>query len=217
MVCFIIKYFVYWLVLKKIFDMHRVFLLCAFFMFIMVETSSAKYILVNDEIINKKVSDKIESMGEELYKQTSVNIYLAVPKTLNKISIVIYEQNLSKTLKSPYILLTMAKNEQKVDIINSSSLNDKFDKDAVLSPFPWDGTILPLLAEKKENDKYNAAMLNGYADIVEQIANSYNVDLENAIGNTNRDILHYVKYAILIFFLFILIKSLLKKRKIKND
>jgi len=205
--------------LKKKFNNigRKVFLLCAFFMFALVQTANASYVIINDGIISEKVLDKIETMGSELYRKTSVSVYLAVPKDINGQSIVNYGQNLSKELKTPYVLLTLAKNEHQVDIIYSKSLEGKLDKDSILSPFPWSGTIIPLLSGKKGNDNYNAAMLNGYADIIERVAENYDVELESAIGNTNKDILHYVKYGIMLFLLFIFIQYILKKVRKKND
>ena len=129
----------------------KVGLLCAFLMFILVQTGNASYLLVNDNIVNEKVSQKIESMGTELFEKTSVNVYLVALETLNKQTIIAYEQNLSQELKSPYVLLTLAKDEEQVDIVYSKDLEDKIDKEAILSPFPWSGTILPLLSVKKDH------------------------------------------------------------------
>jgi len=191
-----------------------VLLLCVLFLF--VSFADASYIVVNDNIISQKVSQKVESLGEELYQKTKVSVYVATPKSLNEMSIEKYEEKLSKDLKDPFVLLTLAKNEQQVDIINSKSLDDKFDKEATLSPFPWSGTIIPLLAEKKNNDKYNVAVLNGYADIVEQIASSYNVKLEGAIGSTNKNIYHYLKIGIYGFLLFIILRYFYRLTRRKN-
>lgn len=195
----------------------RVCLLCAFFMFMLVQAGNASYILVNDNIVSDKVSQKIESMGTELFEKTSVNVYLVALETLNNERIIAYEQNLSQALKSPYVLLTLAKSEEQVDIVFSKDLEKKLDKEAILSPFPWSGTIVPLLSVKKDHDKYNAAMLNGYADIVERIADSYNVTLESAIGSTNKNIIFYFKMAIYAFLLSVLVRYIYKKVRKKND
>jgi uncharacterized membrane protein YgcG len=189
----------------------KVGLLCAFFMLILVQSGNASYLLVNDNIVNAKVSKKIESMGTELFEKTSVNVYAVALETLNKQTIIAYEQIISKELKSPYVLLTLAKDEEQVDIVYSKDLEDKIDKEAILSPFPWSGTIVPLLAVKKDHDKYNAAMLNGYADIVERIADSYHVKLESAIGSTNKNIIFYFKMALYAFLLSVLIRYIFKK------
>jgi len=182
-----------------------------------VSIANADFIVVNENIISPKASAKIESLGQELFLKTQVKVYVAATNSLNKMNIKEYENSLVKDLKKPFVLLALAKDEQKVDIINSVSLNDKFDKDSTLSPFPWTGTIIPLLTVKKANDKYNAALLNGYADIVEQIAESYNVKLEGSIGSTNKNIYHYIKIIIYGFLIFIILKYFYKLIRRKND
>ncbi len=194
----------------------KVLLLYAFSILVAV-AANANYIIINDGIINEKVSAKVESLGSELFQKTGIGVYVAVPASLNKKTVTVYEKEISSTLKKPYVLLTLAKQEEKVDIIFSQGLEDKFDKERVLSPFPWSGTIIPILTVKKENDKYNAAVLNGYADIVEQIAKSYDVVLEGAIGDTNRDIYHYLKLGIVLFLLIVFIKYFYKKVRKKSD
>jgi uncharacterized membrane protein YgcG len=169
-------------------------------------SANASYLIVNDGVISEKVSQKVNSLGLELFLKSGIRVYIAVPESLGTKSILGYEKELSSDLKAPYVLLTLAKNEKQVDIIYSKTLEGKFDKDGVLSPFPWSGTILPILTNKKENDKYNAAVLNGYADIVEQIAESYDIKLEGAIGSTNKNIYLYFKIGIYGFILILLVR-----------
>ena len=179
--------------------------------------ANATYIIRNDGIISEKVSTKVESLGTELFEKTGVSVYVSLPESLAKQTIMAYEKELAKTLRKPYVLLTLAKKEEQVDIVFSQGLEDKFDKDGVLSPFPWSGTIIPILTVKKENDKYNAAVLNGYADIVEQIAKSDNIVLEGAIGDTNRDIYHYLKIGIYAFLFIVFAKYFYRKVRKKSD
>jgi uncharacterized membrane protein YgcG len=180
-----------------------------------VNVANASVIYTNDGVISQKVSDKLEEMGSELFEKSGISVYVAAPKSLEGQSIQEYEEKVANSLNSPYVLFTLAKSEQQVDIIYSESLEGKFDKEKTLSPFPWSGTVIPLLSVKKDNDKYNAAILNGYADIVEQIANSYDIKLQSAIGNTNRDILFWVKMGIYVFVLVIILRyayNLARKR-----
>lgn len=179
--------------------------------------ANASFIIVNDSVISEKVSMKVESLGSELFQKTGIGVYVSLPSSLNKQTIMAYEKDLAKTLKKPYVLLTLAKQEEQVDIVFSEGLENKFDKDGVLSPFPWSGTIIPILSVKKENDKYNAAVLNGYADIVEQIAKSSNVVLEGAIGDTNRDIYHYLKIGIYGFLFIIFARYFYRKVRKKSE
>lgn len=203
---------VYWLELTSRLNIIKrgVFILFALFTSITTSVADSSYMIVNDGIISDKVSQKVESLGNELYEKTKVSVYVAVTKSLEKQNIQEYEQKLAKNLKEPYILLTLAQEEKKVDIVYSEILKESFDKESVLSPFPWDGTIIPLLTVKKDNDNYNAAILNGYADIVEQISKSHNVKLEGALGSTNKNLYHYVKIGIYGFLLFVILRYFFK-------
>jgi uncharacterized membrane protein YgcG len=194
----------------------RVIVLCALFLSLNT-VANARYIIQNDNIINKKVSSKVESLGDELYKKTAISVYVTLPSSLEKKSIKEYAKELEKKLKEPYVLFVLARKEKQVDIVNSKILDDKFDKEGILSPFPWSGSIIPLLSVKKDNDNYNVAVLNGYADIVEQIAKSKNIILEGAIGDVNRDIYHYLKIGIYGFLLMIIGKYFYRKVRKKNE
>jgi len=164
-------------------------------------------------------------------------------------TIVEYEKEILKEFNSPTILLTFSEMNAKVDILaNDSSLYKYFNKKQVLSPVAslvqgymvavlyarsWDdfvemtqnsgGTILPLLAGKAKKGellgKYSGSMFNGYVDIVEQIAESKNVHLDNSVGNANKNSILVVKlifYGIIIFSLLMYLKRkyFVKKERI---
>ncbi|MBA1438165.1 MAG: 3-dehydroquinate dehydratase, partial [Epsilonproteobacteria bacterium] len=114
--------------------------------------------------------------------------------------------------------------------VNDTSLYKYFNRSQVLSPTAsaipaffiaviyadnWEhfnklrtnygGTILPLLAGKAKGEqivgKYAAAMYNGYVDVAHQIATAKGVVLENDPGDTNQQVLFWVK---LLFYGFVL-------------
>ncbi|MDY0116348.1 MAG: 3-dehydroquinate dehydratase [Sulfurimonadaceae bacterium] len=165
-------------------------------------------------------------------------------------SIVDYEKELMADFDGPTILLTFAELDTQVDILaNDPSLYQYFDKKQVLSPVASyvqafmmaviysrsidnffeiasssGGTILPLLAQKAKDGqqigKYAASMYNGYADIAEQIAESKEVTLENAVGNANKNSLFVVKllfYGMIIYGIFLFIKRKIYLRRHKNE
>ncbi len=165
---------------------------------------NASLIIENNEVLPGKTVDKIEQMGDELKEKTGVNVYLSAVKNSDKRKITDYEKEQSKNLQKPFVLLTIFLDSKKLDIINSKELDNRFDKEQILSPIPWSGSILPLLTShsKKPEAAVEAALLNGYADIVEQIANSYNVELKSSIGNQNKivyDIIRFIFYGTLLF------------------
>ncbi len=167
-------------------------------------TLQAKKFVYNNGVILNKTEAKIEQMANELYSKTGISAYLLTKKKLNGESIVEYEKDFAKKLKPPYAILSIVLNEQKVDIYNSSDLKDTFDKSAILSPYPWEGTIIPLLTLKKKYVSVSAAMLNGYADMVERIAESKDIKLKSGIGSTNRDIYFSLQLSIFLFLIAVI-------------
>ena len=167
-------------------------------------TLQAKKFVYNDGVILNKTEVKIEEMANELYDKTAISAYLLTKKKLNGKSIIEYEKDFAKKLKPPYAILSIVLNEQKVDIYNSPDLVDTFDKSAILSPYPWEGSIIPLLTLKKKYVSVSAAMLNGYADMVEQIANSKDIKLESGIGSTNRNIYFSLQLSIFLFLIAVI-------------
>ncbi len=186
------------------------FIATLFFMFFFPTLVFANFIYKNENIISSKAVPKIEEMGSELFQKTGVKVYLIALQSLDGKKIKDYEREISKNFNPPFVLLCFALKDRQVDIFSSEDIKDKFDKEGILSPFT--GSIIPLLVAptKKdaanENDKYTVALFNGYADIIEQIANSYGVELVSAIGNTNRDMYHFLKmifYGSIIFFILL--------------
>ncbi|MDL0088845.1 hypothetical protein [Campylobacter gastrosuis] len=171
------------------------------------------FVINDDEILSQKVVSRLNLIGDELYKKSGIFVGVGVYETLGKTSL--NDKFKSLNLKPPFAFLMLIKNEKKVEIFADSDTLTLFDKEAVLSPFPESGTILPILASKNGKDIYNAAILNGYADITERIAKSEQITLENAIGNANKDTLNI--FRILIYgSMALVIALMIYKRKAKN-
>jgi len=201
----------------------------------------AQYLYKDEVIFNPSFSESIETLGSELYEKTGISLKLLMLKELPKdMSIVNYEKELIQEFSEPTILLTFSEMDSKVDILASeSSLYKYFDKKQVLSPISSPvqafviallnmdfsdmtsgGTILPLLAQKAKKGevlgKYSGSMFNGYADIAEQVADTKNIVLENAVGNANKKSIFLVKiifYGFLLYAIFMYIKRRLYFRR----
>jgi len=161
-------------------------------------------------------------------------------------SIVDYEKDLMKDFSEPTILLTFVELNSKIDILASeASLYKFFDRQQVLSPVAspmqafvmalfysdsfssfkatagnYGGTIIPLLAGKAKKGellgKYSGSMFNGYADIAEQIAESKNIELVNAVGNANKYTIMFIKilfYGTILIALYMYIKRKLYMKR----
>ncbi len=162
-------------------------------------------ILLNDNILNPSIEQNISITSKQIKKMTGVDIGLVLSDTKSFEYLQKYEQNLTK----PYVLLVFSKISHRIDIFASEDAKFFFDKEKVLSPYPEKGTILPILANPKQKDIYNAAILNGYADIADQIASYFKI--KPFYGNSNRDTLNIMR--ILIYgFVCVAILMLVQKR-----
>ncbi len=146
-----------------------------------------------------------------------------------------YELALAKEMKEPAVILSFVELRKQVQILaNPSSLYEDFDKEQVLSPSAtfigavissvmfaknfddvkefmssYGGVILPVLAERAKGDdivnKYAVAMFNGYSEIAEQIADTHDVDLDSAAGNSNMfavDVIRFIFYGTILYAIF---------------
>ncbi|MDR1975722.1 MAG: hypothetical protein LBQ18_01875 [Campylobacteraceae bacterium] len=157
------------------------------------------YVFNDDKIIGERAVIKINEMGKELYEKSNVSAYTLVKVSSNNVTLdEAYWDEFAKSndIQAPYVLLVMYIDDKIIDIIYSPELEGKFDKAKVLSPYPKTGSILPLLVLKKDYDNFTAAILNGFADIAEQIAASYGITLTSAIGSSNRSTLAWVRFVI---------------------
>lgn len=173
-------------------------------------------------LLNPNVLDKIGKLGKELESKTGIKVVLLTSQNKNNLSL--NELVKPHLPRAPYVFLVLvpAKAGQKsgkVDLFLSDA--SLVDKDEILSPRPNTGSILPILVANKAEDVYNAALLNGYADICERIATSKNITLENAIGSSNRTTLNILRYliygSILLVVGLLAYKKYFKKRENTNE
>lgn len=189
----------------------KLWLLC--FLALLSTSVFAKDFVIYDDILEEKTAQKIEEMGSELFAKSGVKVILIAKKSGEGENILTYEQNFVKDLRSPYVLLTLFQAEKKVDIFASAGMEKEFDREALLSPFPWSGTIIPLLTSKKNEVSIGPALLNGYAELVEEIAASRKIALESAIGNANRITINLVRLLIYGFMVGVVILIIYKRIK----
>ena len=152
-----------------------------------------------------------------------------------------YFSKILSGFNSPTVVLIFSEMDKFVDIIvNDDSLYKYFNKKQVLSPVSsavsafimaviyadsWDrfnqlrndygGSILPLLAGKAKNEqivgKYAASMYNGYLDIAHQIATKKGIVLDNDPGDSNQQVLFFIKLFFYGFVLYAIIMYIRRK------
>ncbi len=175
------------------------------------------FVLSNPGVMPPKEVEKIEQMGRELYEKTKVAVYVAVVKDLNGTKPVAFIEKIGKSTPE-YLLLFFSLQPPAVNIFGSESAKKLVDIDQILSPLPWRGTIRPVMSpafSKNEGAKQEVAILNGYADIVDQVAESKGVKLQSSIGSEGRTTFQFIRmlfYAILFLFVVQYIWYRRKKR-----
>ena len=186
----------------------RKFILIFIFLLSQSLALGANFVINNDEILSQKVSVKLNEIGSELYAKSGINLAVGVYKD-GELEALFKEQNLS----SPYAFLLLIKDKKKVEIFADANTSKLFNKGQILSVNPESGTIIPILVSKNGKDVYNAAILNGYADIAEQIASSLNFQLESSVGNSNKTTLNFLRFFIYGLVAFFIIVVFYKKVK----
>ncbi len=189
--------------MKKIINKKHRGILLLLVLFFSSTLFGADDFVINENVILEKTAVKIEQMANELYQKTGIKAYLVAKKSLNGKNIIEFEKDFSGKIKPPFVILILSLDDKKVDIYSSKNIDELFDKEAILSPYPWEGSIIPLLTGKKKNVSVSAALLNGYADLVEQISNSKNIKLDSAIGSTNKELISFLNISIFGFLLMV--------------
>lgn len=175
----------------------------------------AKQIVINDDkILSENVSEKITAIGSELMSKSGVFVGLGVYEGLNGKGMVEFVKGLD--LKPPYAFLLLSKKEHVVEIFADEQTASLFDRGQILSPYPAKGSILPILSLKNGKDIYNASMLNGYADLAEQIAQSKGIKLQNAVGSQNKFVLDGIRLVVYGFLAIAVFMIFWKKFRRKN-
>jgi len=176
-------------------------------------------ILKNEAMMPDKEVEKIEEMGRELYQKSQIPVFLAVVKELNQTKPI----DLLKEIQSQfptYILLYFSKHPTTVNIFASDDAKGLIDSDQILSPLPWRGTIKPLMSpafSKNEAVKLEVAIFNGYADIVEQVAEAKGVHLKSEIGSGSKDSFLLIRWIFYGILALIFLNYFYTKRKRRGE
>jgi len=163
--------------------------------------------LLRNDILKIEVVKLIDTMGKELQEKTAVNAYAIATNEHfpEKFNLVEYSKQYEAKLSKPYVLLIFApyaiitkKSEARgrVAIIPSSeALRELYDYDDVRD------ALVDIVAVKDSNtkeDKYNIGVLQGYSELVDNIAESKGIELENTIPNDTGTVVNILR--VLIYF-----------------
>lgn len=190
------------------------FLFFLFFSFSSLLRADFGFIIGESTLLIDKTGMKINEISSELKEKSGVSIYVTALESIGSKDLKEFEAEIESKLNAPYVWLYIIKDIKKINIKNSSELDKKFDKKTVF----WD-YIMPIIPKNDKeltNERISAAMLNGYSQIVEDIAKAYKVELKSAITSQRSWfdlLLNYLFYGMVITVVVILAISYIKSKK----
>jgi len=185
------------------------------------------YILTHDGLIDQRAQDKILEIGDESKKKLAVNLYIDVkenngidpkaPREIRQKLMKAKDAVILKNLQSPYAVLVISVDQLYTNILISEDLKNIIDKDDIL-----DNYVIPLLASKDKNTlfaKTSAAVLNGFAQMADSVANSKDIKLDSSIGSEGKTagtIWKVFMYTLVLIGIFLYVVIILREKKYKK-
>jgi len=186
------------------------------------------FVLNTGGLLDKRAYVKINEIGNEVKQKLGINVYLDVKgnnginldlNIKNRINLMKEkEKQLVQNLQKPYVVLTIAVDQQYSNILVSDKIKNQIDRDDIL-----DGYVIPLLAAKDKNtlkSKVSAAVFNGYAQIGDSLAEQHNIKLKSSIGSQGKiasTIWKVFMYTLVLFGIIVYVIVILRERKMKKN
>ncbi len=165
--------------------------------------------LINEYLISPKAAKVIESISNELYKKSSINLYTiaTVKKVGEGVNLFDYIKNNYKDLKEPYIVFFFAPNSKRIGIIPSNK-----ELRELYSPSMVKDYAISILAYNDKNSlqsKYDVAVVQAVSELADEIASKKGIKLKNTIKEEGRWIIKLITYivyfgSIIVIWIFIL-------------
>lgn len=210
-------------------NLKKILLFLSLFITTTLFAQTQNYVLNTGGLVDSRAVTKINIIGNEVKTKLNVNLYLDVkgdngidPERPLKERIAMMkkiENNLVKDLPKPYAILTLALDQKYANILYSDDkLRDIIDRDDVL-----DGYVIPLLAAKDKNtraSKVSAAVLNGYAEMGDSVAEANNMELNSSIGSQGKvasTIWKVFMYTLVLAGIILYFVIVLREKKIRKE
>lgn len=171
-------------------------------------------VLQGQELLSTKVLNEIQILKDELYSKTKIKADLLISDKENL-------QELLNKIKDEkdYAFIIISLKDKRLLVKSDLKLNFSSVSDFYYLKYgflPTQGTILPLLTQPKGSDTLNAAIINGFSQLCDIIADFKGVKLENSFGDANDNFIGILRFAFYFILLLVLIKFILKKIKKGN-
>ena len=147
--------------------------------------SQQNFVFSPDLLLNQKSIDFFNATSAELAQKTGINLYVYMANSAPVNEYRDFYNHLNDKLKKPFVVITMLKNEQKIDIITSDESNkalSKDDKKKIVGEY-----MVPLLPQKNsESGALSAVVFNGYVEAVDLIAEKFGIEIHHNISKDEK-------------------------------
>lgn len=183
-------------------------------------------VLINQgNVLNDRVISQINVISSEVYEKTGVFLGVSISDDNDFKNLFDTSKQLVKDYEK-YAVIVLDSSSKRISILNSKNMDDVISKDKLLNFyylkwgfFPTQGAILPLISSPKAQDPYNAGILNGFGEMSFEVAEKFNIILDNAFANTNQNFLNSIRmifYAVVIIVLGVMIKRKFTRKKVET-
>lgn len=167
---------------------------------------NANHYVISNAFLNQKSVDFVEKISSELYEKTGVRLYIVSVDSLQaegKQEREKFKTSILKDLNKPYGVIFFIKSHKKIDIVLNPKI-DSINPDTIITEY-----MVPILMQDKKlsNPAISASILNGYAQLAEEIANHFHQELpENIIVDKSgaKNFVHYT-FLTMLGMMFLLV------------
>ena len=167
---------------------------------------NANHYVISNAFLNQKSVDFVEKISSELYEKTGVRLYIVSVDSLQaegKQERENFKTSILKDLNKPYGVIFFIKSHKKIDIVLNPKI-DSINPDTIITEY-----MVPILMQDKKlsNPAISASILNGYAQLAEEIANHFHQELpENIIVDKSgaKNFVHYT-FLTMLGMMFLLV------------
>jgi hypothetical protein len=200
-----------------------VFLTALLLIIFPINSFSSGLILENDGLILDKATKKMQEMGRELYQKSGVTTVIVAKQSMSRDEFLALKNRYMRDLKKKYVIWLFSKATDNSTLVGlnkiftSSDLKDRLNIDSILGSLFTRGSFTSVyVVHNSKVDPTSAAFLNGYADMVDMLASSYNIELDSSIGSqskTSIDIIRSIFYIIVILAMVVLVRNKFRYKK----
>lgn len=158
---------------------------------------ASNFVSNRDLLFVDKSVEFVEATSRELFAKTGVSLYVNVVASLDSKSYKDFKSNILSSLKDPFVLILLIRDDKKIDIITSDS--SLLDSNKVY----WE-YMVPLIPINSNNitpQVLSAIVLNGYIESVDLIASKFGVVIQHNVSKDEKGV-RAVSKMITYFMLF---------------